>query len=160
MRNIKTPVLLVVLLLMLAACAANNSAQPRGTEDGESANESVVKTPTTQESISTESVTSEPENWPDNEFTRHIPQPDFPINVTGSGADKDDFVVVFKGADVDRIKAYVEKLKESGFNLRQDVEEYRVGGVTFYSFEAENEEGYEIEVFSVKSRAGLTLEKP
>jgi hypothetical protein len=158
MRNLKTPMLLIALILILSACAANHSAQSQGTENGAPANESVAETPAAQEAKSTDSVT--PENWPDNEFTRHIPQPDFPISVTGSGGDMNDFVVIFKGADVEQIKSYVEKVKESGFNLRQDVEEYRAGRVTFYSFEAENEEGYEIEVFSVKSRAGLTLEKP
>jgi hypothetical protein len=118
----------------------------------------------TEESFSNDYATEQDaamnKDWPSNEYTAQIPQPDFPIVITGSGEDTNDFAIVFKDVDIKQIKNYVESIKGAGFTLHAEIDEYQVGDTVFYLYEAENEGGFEIEVFFIRGRAGLTIEKP
>ncbi|MDR1641509.1 MAG: hypothetical protein LBT59_17590 [Clostridiales bacterium] len=99
-------------------------------------------------------------DWPSNEYTKIIPKPSFPVDIEGGGMDDEDFTIVFRGASIDEIKAYAEEIKEAGFVLDPETDEFQVGSFDFYNYEAKNEAGYEVEVFSARGIAGLSIEKP
>jgi hypothetical protein len=114
---------------------------------------------TAKQKQETKAITSS-DTWPGNEFTELIPQPSFSVKIEGGGIDSHDFALVFQGASIADIKAYVEEIKKAGFSLDVATDEFQVMGLQFYDFEAENKDGYEIEVFSTNGFAGLSMEKP
>ena len=95
--------------------------------------------------------------WPDNEFTRQLPKPDFTLS-TAITSD-DGFTVIFIGATLDQIKAYAEQVKSVGFTVDENIEDREMSGMVFYTYTAQNTDGYEITVFSADSSAGLTMTK-
>ncbi len=95
--------------------------------------------------------------WPDNEFTRQVPKPEFTL--VGAALDNDNFAVAFNNVTLEQIKAYAEKIKDSGFNLNVDVQDKTVLGVTMYTFEADNAAGYHVTIKIVSGVSGLTISK-
>ena len=81
-------------------------------------------------------------DWPENDFTKQVPRPDFEI--TGCTEDENFFDVAFANVDLDAVKAYAEKLKKAGFTV--DPDELTAGEDT-YAYSAENKDGYEVELF-------------
>lgn len=96
--------------------------------------------------------------WPDNEFTKLIPKPDFTVNI--SGVDGNSFAVTFSDATIDQIKEYTEQVKAAGFTLDAETEDLEAAGMVIYSYTAGNADGYVINVFSASGVAGLSIEKP
>jgi hypothetical protein len=97
-------------------------------------------------------------DWPDNEFTKLLPKPDFALNVAADSGDA--FTVAFVDATVDQLKEYVEKVKSAGFTVDAETEESEVMGMSIYNYTAQNAAGYSIMVFSVAGSVGMTIEKP
>ena len=96
-------------------------------------------------------------DWPDNEFTKLIPKPDFEL--FAANTETDSFTVAFKSATVEQIKDYAAKVKAAGFNINEEVEDQEVMGMVIYSFTAENADGYTVEIASANGTSALTISK-
>ena len=96
-------------------------------------------------------------NWPDNEFTKLVPKPGFTL--AAAATTEDEFTVTFQGVTVDQVKAYVEQVKAKGFTADADIQDQVVSGITLYSYEASNSNGYTVLVFFTMGTSGLTITK-
>ena len=96
-------------------------------------------------------------DWPENEYTKILPKPDF--NMIGANEDEDGFTVAFINVDADAIKAYAGKLKEKGFTVDAEEDEQEVLGMTIYSYKADNNDGYHVEVSFAVGTSGLSVTK-
>ena len=96
-------------------------------------------------------------DWPDNEFTKLIPKPDFEL--FAANTETDSFSVAFTSATIEQIRAYAAKVKAAGFNINEEVEDQEVMGMVIYSFTAENADGYTVEITSANGTSALTISK-
>ena len=96
-------------------------------------------------------------DWPDNEFTKLIPKPDFEL--FAANTETDSFSVAFTSATIEQIKDYAAKVKAAGFNINEEVEDQEVMGMVIYSFTAENADGYTVEITSANGTSALTISK-
>ena len=96
-------------------------------------------------------------DWPDNEFTKLIPKPDFEL--FAANTETDSFSVAFMSATIEQIKDYAAKVKAAGFNINEVVEDQEVMGMVIYSFTAENADGYTVEITSANGTSALTISK-
>ncbi len=99
------------------------------------------------------------EDWPDNEYTKLLPAPEFKLSDTS--VNEDYFAINFNETTVESIRSYVEKLKSNGFTHSVNVTDRLVYGIPVYFFQAQNEDGYTVTVnYSSNGTTGLTLAKP
>ncbi|MCL1895511.1 MAG: hypothetical protein FWG03_03090 [Clostridiales bacterium] len=84
-----------------------------------------------------------PGEWPDNEFTKQFPEPDFGT-LSRSHLSNFGFEAYFDDVTLDDVKNYVEQLKEAGFTSNLKVQDTAEDN---YSFKAESSAGYLAEVF-------------
>ena len=96
-------------------------------------------------------------DWPDNEFTKLIPKPDFEL--FAANTETDSFSVAFMSATIEQIRAYAAKVKAAGFNINEEVEDQEIMGMVIYSFTAENADGYSVEIFSASGSSGMRIDK-
>ena len=96
-------------------------------------------------------------DWPDNEFTKLIPKPDFEL--FAANTETDSFSVAFMSATIEQIRAYAAKVKAAGFNINEEVEDQEAMGMVIYSFTAENADGYTIEITSASGTSSITISK-
>ena len=96
-------------------------------------------------------------DWPDNEFTKLVPKPNFELQ--GAYVDGEMFSVLFVNVTMEQIKAYVEQVKAAGFNINEEVEDQEVMGMVIYTFTAENADGYTVEITSANGTSALTISK-
>ena len=96
-------------------------------------------------------------DWPDNEFTKLIPKPDFEL--FAANTETDSFSVAFTSATVEQIRDYSAKVKAAGFNINEEVEDQEVMGMVIYSFTAENADGYTVEITSANGTSALIISK-
>ena len=103
------------------------------------------------------------EGWPENEYTRMIPKPDFDLVV--EKITEKSFSVFFTDPALSdlatqKAKEYVETLKVNGFTLETETIEEAVIGMTRFSYWAKNIDGWQVQVHSTVFSAGLTISKP
>ncbi|MBP5662323.1 MAG: hypothetical protein J6X30_04110 [Clostridia bacterium] len=96
-------------------------------------------------------------DWPDNEFTRLVPKPDFKL--AGASTSDDGFSAAFQSVNADQIKAYAEKVKANGFTVDAEEEDQNVYGVVVYTYSAYNADGYHVEVTFASGTGGITIGK-
>ena len=96
-------------------------------------------------------------DWPDNEFTKLVPKPDFEL--FAANTETDSFSVAFMSATIEQIKDYAAKVKAAGFNINEEVEDQEMMGMVIYSFTAENADGYTIEITSANGTSALSISK-
>ena len=96
-------------------------------------------------------------DWPDNEYTRLVPKPDF--GITTSVTTDSEFSVLFVSAELDQIRTYVDQIKSSGFNVDAETEDMEMMGMVIFNFEAKNSAGYTVNVYSAYGISGLTVTK-
>ena len=96
-------------------------------------------------------------DWPDNEYTRQVPKPDFKILASLPG--DDDFSVTFTGVTAEQAREYAEKLKSAGFDRDVELTDREVMGIAIYSFEAESESGYSVKLSCSAGVTGLVISK-
>ncbi|MCL2107382.1 MAG: zinc ribbon domain-containing protein [Oscillospiraceae bacterium] len=82
--------------------------------------------------------------WPENEFTRRVPKPNF--EVAFGSANETEYVALGGGATVEQLREYVKQLEKAGFNKNAQTEDQSVFGMTTYSYKANNGKGYEVEI--------------
>ena len=96
-------------------------------------------------------------DWPDNEFTKLVPKPDFEL--FAANTETDSFSVAFMSATIEQIKDYAAKVKAAGFNINEEVEDQEVMGMVIYSFTAENADGYTVEITSANGTSSISISK-
>ena len=96
-------------------------------------------------------------DWPDNEFTKLIPKPDFEL--FAANTETDSFSVAFMSATIEQIRDYAAKVKAAGFNINEEVEDQEVMGMVIYSFTAENADGYTVEITFASGTSSLSISK-
>ena len=96
-------------------------------------------------------------DWPDNEFTKLVPKPEFEF--LAANTDANSFSVVFTSATIEQIKDYATKLKAAGFNINEEVEDQEMMGMVIYSFTAENADGYTVSLTFASGNSGLEISK-
>ena len=96
-------------------------------------------------------------DWPDNEFTKLVPKPDFEL--FAANTETDSFSVAFMSATIEQIKDYAAKVKAAGFNINEEVEDQEAMGMVIYSFTAENADGYTVEITSANGTSSLSISK-
>jgi len=99
-------------------------------------------------------------NWPENEFVKQLPKPDFE---TAPSEQNEMVYSVVCAATVDQLKDYVESLKKTGFVKNADTIDENAFGMVAYIYTASNVEGYIVEVnYSnmLGSLTTLTITKP
>ena len=96
-------------------------------------------------------------DWPDNEFTKLIPKPDFEL--FAANTETDSVSVAFMSATIEQIKDYAAKVKAAGFNINEEVEDQEIMGMVIYSFTAKNADGYTIEITSANGTSSITISK-
>ena len=96
-------------------------------------------------------------DWPDNEFTKLIPKPDFEL--FAANTETDSFSAAFTSATIEQIRDYAAKVKAAGFNINEEVEDQEIMGMVIYSFTAENADGYSVEIFSASGSSGMRIDK-
>ena len=96
-------------------------------------------------------------DWPDNEFTKLIPKPDFEL--FAANTETDSFSVAFTSATIEQIRDYAAKVKAAGFNINEEVEDQEVMEMVIYSFTAENADGYTVEITFANGTSSLSISK-
>lgn len=96
--------------------------------------------------------------WPENEFTKLLPKPDFTLLAASSS--EGEFSVAFAGASAQQVKEYAKKVQEKGFSVDAETQEENVMGMSVYLFTAKNEQGYTVEVSFAAGTAGIVVQKP
>jgi hypothetical protein len=97
-------------------------------------------------------------NWPDNEFTKLLPKPDFAL--TAANTSDTEFSVAFTGVTVEQVKAYAEQVKSKGFTVNPNEQDQDIMGIVVYTYNAKNADGYTVEVTFAAGTTGMTLRKP
>ena len=97
-------------------------------------------------------------SWPDNEFTRLIPQPEFPLLAASS--DGSVFTAIFSNTGVDEVKAYTEKVKAAGFTVDAVTEEGKLSGLDSFYYSALNADGYTVQIYVGDGASGINVLKP
>jgi hypothetical protein len=97
-------------------------------------------------------------DWPDNEFTRLVPKPNFVV--LGASEDGDTFTIGFNNVTIEQTKAYAEKLKAAGFTIDEETEDIAVMGIVAYKFSAKNEDGYFVSLVNATGVTALEIKKP
>lgn len=96
--------------------------------------------------------------WPDNEFTKLLPKPDF--TVLSASTDADRFTASFNETTVEKVKAYVEAVKAKGFTVNGETTDEKYEDIVYFLYSAENEDGYKVDVTYAAELASVTLTKP
>jgi hypothetical protein len=97
-------------------------------------------------------------DWPDNDFTKLLPQPDFAL--VGAQTSADQFAVGFSDATVEQVKEYTEKVKDKGFTVGAETQDENLAGMIIFMYSAKNADGYGVEVAFSSGTAGLIITKP
>lgn len=95
--------------------------------------------------------------WPDNEYTKLLPKPEF--GILGTDEADGEFTVAFSGVSADDMKAYAEKVKANGFDRDVEVQDQSVMGMTIYAFKASDANGYDVNVYYAADTGGVTISK-
>ena len=95
--------------------------------------------------------------WPDNEFTRLVPAPDFKLMT--SFTDEDEFTAAFQSLEVSQIKTYAQKVKKSGFTIDAEEESQEVYGIVVYTYTAYNEEGYCVQISFASGNGAVAISR-
>lgn len=96
-------------------------------------------------------------DWPDNEFTKLVPKPNF--DLMGAGTDSEGFTVAFLDVSIEQMRDYAEKVKAAGFTVDAQTEDQEVMGMVIYSYSASNADGYMVEIFSASGTSGMSISK-
>ena len=97
-------------------------------------------------------------NWPDNEYTKLVPKPDFTL--MGASVDSTGFTVAFTDATLEQMRDYAEKVKAKGFTIDPESEEQEAMGMVIFTYAASNADGYRIEIVSAAGTSGITITAP
>ncbi|HNX13241.1 MAG TPA: hypothetical protein PK854_02465 [Oscillospiraceae bacterium] len=96
--------------------------------------------------------------WPDNEFTRLVPKPDFG-ELFGAVTEEKSFIVMFTNPDLNKMRAYIQAVKAKGFTIDAENTDETAFGVTVLSYKAKNAAGFEVTVASAAGVNSISISK-
>ena len=145
------------LLFTLTAC----DGEQKSTGDDSITTESSVPSPVPSNTAVEDNSSIENSNqlskpWPDNEFTRQVPDPSFEVHSVTT--DSNSCNITFRNMTIDQLKEYAETLKDAGFTTVL-TRESEINGVSHYLYAARNANGYEVIVTQSVSYGILTISK-
>jgi len=133
---------------------ASNTASPTpaSTASAKPTPESTVSAKPTATASPTPETPKPDINWPDNEFTRQLPKPDFTAAVAEET--DDHYYAIYFNIDLDQYKAYLEQLKAAGFTegarerIGRETDpktgDNANGPISAFDYRAKNADGYEV----------------
>ena len=156
MKKMMALALALMLVLILAACGGKDDPKPSG-------NPGSGDTPpasTQQEPAAPGTTQTKEKEWPDNEWTNLIPQPaDATIYLTSELSDTDGYDIRLQDWTLEAAEAYIEEVKEAGFNLQSDwgtMDFNLEAGRDAHRFNAVNSDGIDIEIrFDPSTNKGM-----
>ena len=96
-------------------------------------------------------------NWPDNEFTRQLPRPDFEIvSVTSTAA---DFSAMCARVTMEQLREYAREVQEAGFTEGVVIKDENLLDMDFYTFTAKNSSGYQAEISHAMGTSTFAVRK-
>ena len=96
-------------------------------------------------------------NWPDNEFTRQLPKPDFEIvSVTSTTA---DFSAMCARVTMEQLREYAREVQEAGFTEDVVIKDENLMDMDFYTFTAKNSYGYQAEISHAMGASTFAVRK-
>ena len=95
--------------------------------------------------------------WPENEFTKQVPKPNFETSL-GIPTDGNEFSVLC-GASLEQLREYTKELKKAGFKKNESTTDQSAFGMTVYNYTASNGKGYTVEVNSALGVTSITIKK-
>ena len=157
MKKMLILTLVLLMTMSLTACGGGNE-NFTGSNDISSAT-----TQTADNDTTSVANTVFDKNWPDNEFTKLLPKPNFELTLEKTG--EKSFSVSFTNSTLDnaateKVKAYAKLLESAGFVFSAEVIEEQVIGMVRYSYSAKNKDDWQVKVHSSVATAGLTITKP
>ncbi len=96
--------------------------------------------------------------WPDNEFTKLVPKPDFEVSLSLTEGDR--CAIQFGSLTAEDLRAYAEKLKSAGFTVDAETEDDNEFGTWIYTYSAKNANGVEVELSGVAGSSSLIITSP
>jgi|GEM_PF-1103839 hypothetical protein len=97
--------------------------------------------------------------WPDNEYTKLLPEPELLGELTLAASNESYFTASFTGTDTNQMKTFVEKAIEKGFTVNPETYEV-TGDGEFYSYTASNADGWVLTATSGSGQHLISLNKP
>ncbi len=152
----KTSILLLatVMLLSLVACGDKNNKE---NDDTTGVDQQVEQNVENNEKEDVSQQEDKKSNWPDNEFTKLIPEPDFAFiaaNVSGN-----TFKANYSGATTQQVRDYAAQVKNAGFSLNEQVKDENLYGMETYQYTASNAEGYTVDIYCGNESISITITK-
>ena len=95
-------------------------------------------------------------SWPDNEFTRQVPNPGFEVHSATTNSNSCN--LSFSNTTIDQLKEYVATIKDAGFTTVL-TRENEINDVKHYLYTARNANGYEIVITQSVSYGILSITK-
>jgi len=89
--------------------------------------------------------------WPDNQFTRQVPKPDFAVSF--GSISETEYVALSDIVTVQQLRNYVIKLQKAGFSQNAESTDEYVFGLSLFSYVADNGKGYQVDVEVTSSTA-------
>ncbi len=94
-------------------------------------------------------------NWPDNDFTKLLPKPSFPL-LAATTSDQ-EFSVAFTDVTIEQIRDYVEQIKARGFTLNAETTDQEAMGMVIYMYEAAHADGYTLTITYTDGTSGVVV---
>lgn len=168
MKKAITLILSVLLVLSLAACGGQTDPVGKIDEDKQQTEQTDSIQQTEQVDSTQQTETEAPEeltpafdnSWASNEFEQQIPEP--PLE---GWEDEVEFDGVSRWltqgkCPYETAKEYAETLRSCGFNLNEEMTDYKADlGTNAYTFEADNENGYHISLVEESDVVAIKLTK-
>ena len=82
--------------------------------------------------------------WPEDEFGRTLPEPDFEVSMLVE--DEESLTFVTSLDDISKAKAYAEKVKAAGFTVDAEENSQSIAGITMYYYSASNGKGFSVDI--------------
>ena len=113
----------------------------------------------------TDSSAASAEPWPrvdDNEFTRLIPHHGWGDAMVAGIVPKVQWIAFFENVSLGEMEKYMQRLREAGFTIGEDVQDTTWDGNRSYSISASNQEGYFIIMTytEVNNNVGIRMDAP
>ena len=145
------------LIITFAACSEENKSMSNdNTLPENSAPSFTPNSAAIEENRNMENLNQFGGTWPDNEFTRQVPRPEFEVYAVTTNATSCN--ITFSGTTIEQLKDYVEVVKDAGFTTTI-TRESEIRGVKHYLYTARNANGYEIVVTQSVSYGILSIIK-
>jgi len=74
--------------------------------------------------------------WPDNEFTKDVPKPNFRIVDINDSVEEKLMTIAFQDVDINQVRAYADQLKAAGFTQKPTEFDTAYEGVEYYGYSA------------------------